>query len=101
VHRVWIERSSDIAKEYYASFTLDRQNKVHLGMLSAQGGVEIEVVAEENPDAIAFLAIDPVRGLDVETARRWVKRRRTRRGGARTGRRTARAPLRVLHVGRL
>src|SRR5579863_230943 len=72
VHRLWIERSSDIAKEYYASFTLDRQNKTHLGMLSAQGGVEIEVVAEENPDAIAFLAIDPVRGLDVETARRWV-----------------------------
>jgi succinyl-CoA synthetase beta subunit len=72
VHRLWIERSSDIAKEYYASFTLDRQNKVHLGMLSAQGGVEIEVVAEENPDAIAFLAIDPVRGLDLETARRWV-----------------------------
>jgi len=72
VQRLWIERSSDIAKEYYASFTLDRQNKTHLGMLSAQGGVEIEVVAEENPDAIAFLAIDPVRGLDVETARRWV-----------------------------
>jgi len=72
VHRLWVERSSDIAKEYYASFTLDRQNKTHLGMLSAQGGVEIEVVAEENPDAIAFLAIDPVRGLDVETARRWV-----------------------------
>lgn len=72
VRRVWIERSSDIAKEYYASFTLDRQNKVHLGMLSAQGGVEIEVVAEENPDAIAFLSIDPVRGLDLETSRRWV-----------------------------
>ena len=72
VHRLWIERSSDIAKEYYASFTLDRQNKVHLGMLSAQGGVEIEVVAEEKPDAIAFLSIDPVRGLDVATARRWV-----------------------------
>jgi len=72
VHRLWVERSSDIAKEYYASFTLDRQNKTHLGMLSAQGGVEIEVVAEENPDAIAFLAIDPVSGLDVESARRWV-----------------------------
>ncbi|MEO9181163.1 MAG: ADP-forming succinate--CoA ligase subunit beta [Acidimicrobiales bacterium] len=72
VRRVWIERSSEIAKEYYASFTLDRQNKVHLGMLSAQGGVEIEVVAEENPDAIAFLSIDPVRGLDLATARRWV-----------------------------
>src|SRR6202161_4097995 len=72
VHRLWIERSSDIQKEYYASFTLDRQNKTHLGMLSAQGGVEIEVVAEENPDAIAMLQVDPVRGLDVETARRWV-----------------------------
>jgi succinyl-CoA synthetase beta subunit len=72
VKRLWIERSSDIQKEYYASFTLDRPNKTHLGMLSAQGGVEIEVVAEENPDAIAMLSIDPVRGLDVETARRWV-----------------------------
>ena len=72
VHRLWIERSSDIAKEYYASFTLDRPNKVHLGMLSALGGVEIEVVAEQNPEAIAFLSIDPVRGLDLATARRWV-----------------------------
>ena len=72
VRRIWIERSSDISKEYYASFTLDRPNKTHLGMLSAQGGVEIEVVAEENPDAIAFLSIDPVRGLDIETSRLWV-----------------------------
>jgi succinyl-CoA synthetase beta subunit len=72
VHRVWVERSSDIAKEYYASFTLDRPNKVHLGMLSAQGGVEIEVVAEENPEAISFLSIDPLRGLDLAAARKWV-----------------------------
>ncbi len=72
VRRLWIEHASDIAREYYASFTLDRANKVHLGMLSAQGGVEIEVVAEENPDAIAFLQIDPVVGLDLATARRWV-----------------------------
>ena len=72
VRRIWIERSSDISKEYYASFTLDRPKKTHLGMLSAQGGVEIEVVAEENPDAIAFLSIDPVRGLDIEMSRRWV-----------------------------
>ena len=50
---VWIEQASDIAEEYYASFTLDRAAKLHLGMLSAQGGVEIEQVAEENPDAIA------------------------------------------------
>ena len=72
VRRVWVERASDIDKEYYASFTLDRPNKVHLGMLSAEGGVEIEEVAEHHPDAIARLAIDPVRGLDLETARRWV-----------------------------
>ena len=72
VRRLWIERSSEIEKEYYASFTLDRPNKTHLGMLSARGGVEIEVVAEEDPDAIAFLSIDPVRGLDLATARRWV-----------------------------
>jgi succinyl-CoA synthetase beta subunit len=72
VQRLWIEHASDIDKEYYASFTLDRPNKTHLGMLSAQGGVEIEVVAEENPEAISFLSIDPVRGLDLETARRWV-----------------------------
>ena len=72
VRRLWVERASDIKKEYYASFTLDRPNKVHLGMLSAQGGVEIEVVAEENPDAIAMLQIDPLVGLDVATARRWV-----------------------------
>ncbi len=72
VKRLWVERASDISKEYYASFTLDRPNKVHLGMLSAQGGVEIEQVAEENPSAIAFLSIDPVVGLDLATARRWV-----------------------------
>jgi succinyl-CoA synthetase beta subunit len=72
VRRVWVERASDIAVEYYASFTLDRPNKVHLGMLSAEGGVEIEEVAATNPDAIARLSIDPVRGLDLETARRWV-----------------------------
>jgi len=72
VRRLWVEEASSIAKEYYASFTLDRPNKTHLGMLSAQGGVEIEVVAEENPDAIALISIDPVRGLDLETARRWV-----------------------------
>jgi succinyl-CoA synthetase beta subunit len=72
VHRVWIERSSDIAKEYYASFTLDRPNKVYLGMLSAEGGVEIEEVAANNPDAIAMLSINPLDGLSLEQARTWV-----------------------------
>jgi succinyl-CoA synthetase beta subunit len=72
VHRLWIEHSSDIAKEYYASFTLDRAAKLHLGMLSAAGGVEIEEVAVTNPEAIARLHINPCDGLDEATARRWV-----------------------------
>jgi succinyl-CoA synthetase beta subunit len=73
VHRIWLERASDIKEEYYTSFTLDRSKKKHLGMLSAQGGVEIEVVAAENPDAISTIYVDPVDGLTEEAARAWVK----------------------------
>jgi succinyl-CoA synthetase beta subunit len=69
---VWIEHASDIAEEYYASFTLDRAAKKHLGMLSAQGGVEIEAVAESDPDAIAKIWIDPVDGLTEGACRAWV-----------------------------
>jgi succinyl-CoA synthetase beta subunit len=72
VKTVWIEKASDIAEEYYASFTLDRGAKKHLGMLSAQGGVEIEAVAETDPDAIAKIWVDPVDGLTEEAARAWV-----------------------------
>jgi succinyl-CoA synthetase beta subunit len=73
VKTIWIESASDIAEEYYASFTLDRAAKKHLGMLSAEGGVEIETVAEENPDAIAKIWIDPVDGLTEDVARAWVE----------------------------
>jgi succinyl-CoA synthetase beta subunit len=69
VRRLWVESASDIDEEYYASFTLDRAAKKHLLMLSAEGGVEIEAVAESNPDAIVKLHIDPVDGLDLATAR--------------------------------
>jgi succinyl-CoA synthetase beta subunit len=72
VGRVWIEKASDIAKEYYASFTLDRAAKLHLGMLSAQGGVDIEEVAASNPDAIARIHVDPVDGLSEAQCRAWV-----------------------------
>jgi succinyl-CoA synthetase beta subunit len=72
VKRVWIEHASDIAKEYYASFTLDRAAKKHLAMVSAQGGVEIETVAEEDPAAIARLYIDPIDGLSEAAARQLV-----------------------------
>jgi succinyl-CoA synthetase beta subunit len=69
VKRVWVEHASDIAEEYYASFTLDRAAKKHMLMLSAEGGVEIESVAATNPDAIVMLHIDPVDGLSPEAAR--------------------------------
>ena len=70
VKRVWIEHASDIDEEYYASFTLDRAAKQHLLMLSAQGGVDIEEVAERDPDAIVKLHINPVTGLDEATAKK-------------------------------
>ena len=73
VRRVWVERASDIAKEYYASFTLDRGAKSHLAMVSAKGGVEIEQVAEEDPGAIARLHVDPYVGFSEAQARQLVE----------------------------
>jgi len=69
---LWIETASDISEEYYASFTLDRSAKKHLGMLSAAGGIDIEQVAVENPEALARIWIDPVDGLTPEQCRAWV-----------------------------
>jgi len=70
VRRVWVEHASDIAREYYASFTLDRTTKQHLCMCSARGGVDIEQVAEEEPGAIARLQVNPLDGIDRAGARR-------------------------------
>jgi succinyl-CoA synthetase beta subunit len=72
VRRLWIEHASDIAKEYYASFTLDRAAKMHLGMVSARGGIDIEQVAEEDPGAIARAHIDPSVGITESQACRLV-----------------------------
>jgi succinyl-CoA synthetase beta subunit len=76
VRRLWIEKASDIRSEYYASFTLDRGAKQHLGMLSARGGVDIEQVADEDPEAIARLHVDPAVGLSADACRTWVERAR-------------------------
>ncbi|HYF47720.1 MAG TPA: ADP-forming succinate--CoA ligase subunit beta [Acidimicrobiales bacterium] len=73
VEILWIEAASDIAEEYYASFTLDRSAKKHLGMLSAQGGVDIEEVADTDPDAIAKIHVNPADGLSEADARAWVE----------------------------
>ncbi len=72
VRRLWIEHASDISAEYYASFTLDRPARLHLGMLSARGGVDIEEVAATEPEAIARLHVDPRQGLEEAAAARWV-----------------------------
>ncbi len=72
VRRLWIEKASDIEEEYYASFTLDRAAKKHLGMVSAKGGVDIEQVAEEDPAAIARVHIDPLVGIEDYHARQLV-----------------------------
>ncbi|MGA1610776.1 MAG: ADP-forming succinate--CoA ligase subunit beta [Ilumatobacteraceae bacterium] len=72
VKRVWVEHASDIAEEYYASFTLDRSAKRHLLMLSAQGGVEIEHVAVVDPTAIVKLHVNPIEGLSLNAAKRAV-----------------------------
>src|SRR5258708_29288157 len=72
VQRVWIERASEIAHEYYASFTLDRGARLHLGMVSAKGGIDIEQVAAEDPQAIARAHIDPVSGLSDAQAQKLI-----------------------------
>lgn len=63
VDALLVERASDIAREYYASVTFDRAARLHLAMLSARGGVDIEEVAAEDPDAIVRLPVSPLDGL--------------------------------------
>lgn len=70
VKRVWVECASDIAEEYYASFTLDRAAKQHLLMLSAQGGVDIEEVAAKDPTAIVKLHVNPIVGITAAVAKK-------------------------------
>ena len=70
VHEVWIESASDIAEEYYAAVLLDRSAKKPLFMLSTQGGMDIEEVAEKNPEALARVHIDPLIGFQDFHGRR-------------------------------
>src|ERR1051325_9853508 len=63
VHEVWVEAASDIAAEYYTSIVFDRSAKAPLVMLSTQGGMDIEEVADSDPDATARLHIDPLLGF--------------------------------------
>jgi succinyl-CoA synthetase beta subunit len=72
VRRLWIERASDIDKEYYLSVTFDRGAKKPLFMLTTEGGVEIEQVAEESPEKLARLHVDPLEGFQPYQARRLI-----------------------------
>lgn len=70
VHEVWVEGASEIASEYYASVIFDRSAKAPLIMLSTKGGMDIEEVAESDPDAIARLHVDPLVGFQDFHGRR-------------------------------
>src|SRR5437764_8382465 len=70
VHEVWIEGASEIASEYYASVIFDRSAKAPLVLLSTEGGMDIEEVAERSPQAIARLHVDPLLGFQDFHGRR-------------------------------
>jgi succinyl-CoA synthetase beta subunit len=69
VRKVWVEAASDIAKEYYLSLTFDRSEKKPLFMLTTEGGVDIEEVAERSPEKLARLHVDPLVGFQPYQAR--------------------------------
>ena len=72
VRRLWIERASDIEREYYLSVTFDRGEKKALFMLTTEGGIDIEEVAAKRPDALARLHVDPLEGFQPYQARRLI-----------------------------
>jgi succinyl-CoA synthetase beta subunit len=72
VHQVWVERASEIEAEYYASIILDRSAKKLLAMLSTMGGMNVEEIAEKDPDALVRQHIEPSEGFDEAQAARLV-----------------------------
>jgi succinyl-CoA synthetase beta subunit len=69
VHRVLVDPGAQIEQEYYVSFLLDRANRSFLAMASYEGGMEIEQLAVERPDALARVPVDPIAGVDDAKAR--------------------------------
>src|SRR5690625_7481097 len=68
VERVMIAEGADIAEEYYFSILLDRAERRYLAMASVEGGMDIEELAVERPEALAKIAIDPNTGVDAAKA---------------------------------
>ena len=69
VHRVLVDPGADIQQEYYVSYLLDRSNRTFLAMASYEGGMEIEQLAAERPDALAKVPVDATKGVDLAKAR--------------------------------
>jgi succinyl-CoA synthetase beta subunit len=72
VRKLWIESASEIANEYYLSLTFDRGEKKALFMFTKEGGIDIEEVAAERPEALARLHVDPLEGFQPYQARRLI-----------------------------
>jgi succinyl-CoA synthetase beta subunit len=72
VRKLWIESASDIEREYYLSLTFDRGEKKALFMFTKEGGIDIEEVAAERPEALARLHVDPLEGFQPYQARRLI-----------------------------
>jgi succinyl-CoA synthetase beta subunit len=68
VGKVLVTEASDIDTEYYVSFLLDRANRTYLAMASVEGGMEIEQLAVERPEALARIAVDAITGCDQAKA---------------------------------
>ena len=68
VHQVMIAQGASIAEEYYVSILVDRAQRQYLVMASTAGGVEIEQVAHETPELLVMVGVDPLKGIDRETA---------------------------------
>ena len=68
VHRVMVAAGAAIAEEFYFSVLLDRAERRYLAMCSVEGGMEIEQLAVERPDALARVAVDPLVGIDAAKA---------------------------------
>lgn len=95
VNSVWVERATEITAEWYLSFTLDRGAKRHMAMCSAKGGMDIEGVAAEDPDAVVKLHIDPVVGMANWQAMELVYAAKLDRGAARKAAAAVRALYRA------
>jgi len=89
VYDLWVEQASEIASEYYASIILDRSAKKLLAMLSAMGGMDVEEMAETDPDALVKSHIEPGQGLRTRARRPDRRRREDRRRRPGPGRKAA------------